>query len=127
MRLYPQQRRAEFHGVLHTDEPDVENSYPIAEFVYSCKRRTCTFDASPSHDDGQIVRYQWDFEADWSEGTGDGQQTSIVFSKEQYRYLPNRVFAALTVTDDRGAVAVARAYIQPEYAQPVTGTSPRDF
>jgi chitodextrinase len=64
------------------------------------------FDGSesrPSHKEGQIVAYEWDF--------GDGYQGSGV-TVSHYYALPARYVATLTVWDDRGLPSTAKALVQ---------------
>ena len=67
------------------------NSAPNASFSYSCDGLSCSFDASASSDDGNIVSYNWDF--------GDGTSGSGVAPGHSYGADGN-YNVVLTVTDD---------------------------
>ena len=82
---------------------------PVAEFTFSPPRptvgQTVTFDASESFDpDGQIVKYEWDFESD---GTIDAQGVVVehVFTQA------GTFTVTLSVTDNDGQTSTARKTI----------------
>jgi CSLREA domain-containing protein len=71
---------------------------PIAKFTANCDKRSCSFDAGPSHDpDGSIVSYAWDF--------GDGATGSGITASHDYT-ANNNYTVQLTVTDNLGAAGV---------------------
>jgi PKD repeat protein len=75
------------------------NEPPFAKFTFTPAtarvNEPVTFDASESRDDGQIVKYEWDF-GDGS--TGEGQTASHTYTQA------GTFIVKLTVTDDQGAV-----------------------
>lgn len=83
------------------------NEPPFAKFDFTPATATVnesvSFDASESRDDGQIVKYQWDF---GDGASGEGQQVS-------HTYKTAGTFTVkLTVTDDRGATnSITRSVI----------------
>lgn len=71
--------------------PPPANEPPVASFSYSCVDYfDCTFDASASTDDGNIVSYSWSF-------GGTGVTASHTFPAN------GSYTVTLTVTDDQGA------------------------
>jgi len=88
--------------------PSAENQPPRAQFTFSPQNprpgETVHFDASPSYDpDGQIVKYDWDF--------GDGATASGPTTAHKYAQ-EGSFTVTLTVTDDEGAIGLARKTIQ---------------
>ncbi|HEY1739601.1 MAG TPA: PKD domain-containing protein, partial [Acidimicrobiia bacterium] len=71
---------------------------PIAKFTAGCTKRSCSFDAGPSHDpDGSIVNYAWDF--------GDGTTASGITTSHDYT-ANGSYTVQLTVTDNLGSTGV---------------------
>ena len=73
---------------------------PTADFTFEPSRpragEPVTFDASPSFDaDGQIVKYEWDFDGD---GRTDAEGITVTFTFEA----PGDFAVTLTVTDNDG-------------------------
>lgn len=73
------------------------NLAPIPAFSHACEAGLCTFDASASSDDGEIVSYAWDF--------GDGSSGAGLTVTHEYGPLSDSYNVTLTVTDDEGASA----------------------
>ena len=84
------------HGIACGNRPacsDV-NQPPVASFTVSCNYLACTFDASSSSDDDQIVLYSWNF----GNGTfGHGTQPLLTYANAGIYTV------TLTVTDSDGA------------------------
>jgi PKD repeat protein len=75
------------------------NTPPTASFTFSCSGLSCSFDGSPSSDsDGTVASRSWAF--------GDGSTASAITASHTYGHIGTFV-VSLTVTDDRGASAVA--------------------
>jgi endonuclease YncB( thermonuclease family) len=94
-------------GACTTTSPPADNQPPRAEFTFSPENprpgETVQFDASASVDpDGQIVKYDWDF--------GDGVTASGLTVAHEYAK-DGSFTVTLTVTDDRGAIGLARKTI----------------
>lgn len=79
------------------------NMEPTAAFAYSCDGLVCTFDASNSTDDGNIVDYSWNF--------GDGNLGDGVTTGHSYPAAGSYP-VSLTVTDDDGVAASASLDVQ---------------
>jgi hypothetical protein len=82
---------------------------PVADFTFSPERpkvgETVRFDASESFDpDGQIVKYEWDFESD---GTIDAHGVIVEHAFSQ----ASTFTVTLTVTDNDGETGTARKTI----------------
>ena len=74
----------------------VPNQPPTAAFTNSVDKRTGTFDATTSSDDGTITSYDWSF--------GDGQTAKTTTPTTTHVYAaPGSYTATLKVTDDKGA------------------------
>ncbi len=87
------------------------NQPPTAAFTASCTGLRCTFDASGSSDaDGSITGVQWAFS---DGGTATGVTATRTFAA------PGTYTATLTVTDDRGASAIATQPVNPFDVAPV--------
>lgn len=67
---------------------------PVADFTYSCSGRTCSFNASSSDDDIDIISYQWNF---GDAATGSGVTTNHTYSGTALSFV-----VTLTVTDTIG-------------------------
>lgn len=76
----------------------VTDGPPTAAFTSACTGRACTFDASGSADDVQIVSYNWSF--------GDGTRGSGVSPAHTYA-ASGDYNVTLTVTDSHGQTAQA--------------------
>lgn len=78
-----------------------DNSSPVPSFSTSCQDLTCTFDASASTDDGEIVSYRWSVlqgqHLETEIGEGINLQHSFVIAGEYT--------VQLTVEDNNGLVA----------------------
>ncbi|MFI8413673.1 PKD domain-containing protein [Paeniglutamicibacter gangotriensis] len=71
------------------------NAAPVPEFEFSTNEKSVSLDARGSTDDGQIVRYSWDY---GDESTGDGAQSI-------HEYASYGSYAVtLQVEDDQGLV-----------------------
>jgi microbial collagenase len=93
--------------------PDT-NKPPTASFFFTpvspiyAGMTPVTFNASASHDDdGRIASYAWDFGDGTSPQTSDGPLTSHTFPDTTATCVVITYGVSLTVTDDKGATAVA--------------------
>ena len=101
------------HGLIVTEENEIEvlNVPPMAKFtvpeaIYT--NVTTTFDVTASHDpDGEIVKYQWDFNGD-GVVDAEGQKVTWTFTGES-TYTVVRI-----VTDNDGATAEAKVEVHVE-------------
>jgi len=90
----------QFGGYIKPRERVITFQPPIAEFIYQPERpkagEMIEFDASASFDfDGEIVSYEWDFDADG--------QTDATAVTAQHTFVSSGAYAmTLTVTDDGG-------------------------
>ena len=92
--------------VTVTAPPPVDNP-PVADFTWNCAGLTCTLDASPSSDDGQIVSYAWDLNR-FPNPTGSGKTLSVSYPHSGQR------FVVLTVTDNAGqSTSITKTVIIP--------------
>jgi YD repeat-containing protein len=105
------------HGVDGAASNSVEvtavgNFPPVAQLSAPQSASTpakVTFDASGSHDpDGQIVRYEWDFDGDGVFETDWGSQSTAPY----VYYEPGLFETTVRVTDSAGAVSTASTTIE---------------
>lgn len=73
----------------------IANPAPVAAFSEVCANLSCSFDASSSSDDAEIVSYEWNY--------GDGNTGTGVSSSHAYT-AEGTYEVSLTVTDDMGAI-----------------------
>lgn len=69
---------------------------PVAAFAWSCERNRCTFDASTSTDDHEIVSYAWELDRDHGGGKTKGVKVRTNYAKGGTHEV------VLTVTDAKG-------------------------
>jgi len=85
--------------------PPEPNKVPEADFDVHCDHLTCTFQDKSKDDDGNIVRWQWDF--------GDGGTSEDRNPVHTYA-ARGRVNVLLTVTDDDGATDTKERHADPK-------------
>jgi PKD repeat protein len=85
--------------------PDPDNRPPDADYNWHCEDLVCQFTDASSDDDGNVIRWQWDF--------GDGSTSDQAEPTHRYPGAGNYE-VTLIVTDNDGATDESTAHVDVE-------------